>query len=83
LIKVFGQGSDMEQNLFEIVESMYLKGSIILCSQFKTGGWHDKIGQNTLADAILDRLVHNAHYNFIAGKRSMSERRGLRKNAKT
>lgn len=71
------------KDLFEVVETRYLRGSTILCSQFKTGGWHDKIGQSTLADAILDRLVHNAHHIFIAGKMSMRERRGLRKNDKT
>lgn len=71
------------KDLFEIVESRYLKASTILCSQFKTGGWHDKIGQTTLADAILDRLVHNAHYIYIAGNMSMRERRGLKKTSKT
>lgn len=68
------------KDLFEIVESRYMRGSTILCSQFKTGGWHDKIGQNTLADAILDRLVHNAHHIFIESNVSMRDRRGLAKN---
>jgi len=64
--------------LFEIVEMRYSKASTILCSQFKTGGWHEKIGQPTLADAILDRIVHNSHKIFIDGKMSMRERKGLK-----
>lgn len=67
------------KDLFEIVEMRYSRASTILCSQFKTGGWHEKIGQTTLADAILDRLVHNSHHIFIDGKMSMRERQGLRK----
>jgi len=67
------------KHLFEIVEMRYSKASTILCSQFKTGGWHEKIGQPTLADAILDRIVHNSHKIFIDGKMSMRERKGLRK----
>jgi len=68
--------------LFEIVEMRYSKASTILCSQFKTGGWHEKIGQPTLADAILDRIIHNSHKIFIDGKMSMRERKGL-KNTST
>ncbi len=66
------------KDLFEIVEMRYSKASTVLCSQFKTGGWHEKIGQPTLADAILDRLVHNSHHIFIDGKISMRERKGIK-----
>lgn len=67
------------KDIFEIVEMRYSKASTILCSQFKTGGWHEKIGQTTLADAILDRIVHNSHHIFIDGQMSMRERLGLRR----
>jgi len=70
------------KDLFEIVEMRYSKASTILCSQFKTGGWHEKIGQSTLADAILDRLVHNSHYIFINGNMSMRERKGIKQTCK-
>lgn len=65
--------------IFEIVEMRYSRASTIICSQFKTGGWHEKIGQSTLADAILDRIVHNSHKIFIDGKVSMRERRALKR----
>ncbi len=71
---------DESKYLFELVEKRYMKGSTIMCSQFRIGGWHDKIGQTTLADAILDRLVHNAHRIIIEGKMSMRERQGLKQN---
>nr|WP_290643730.1 IS21-like element helper ATPase IstB [Labilibaculum sp.] len=71
---------DESKYLFEVVEKRYMKGSTILCSQFRPGGWHDKISHKTLADAILDRLVHNANKIFIDGKMSMRERQGLKEN---
>lgn len=42
------------RDLLEIVEAHHQHGSTIFCSQFDPRGWHDKIGEATLADAILD-----------------------------
>ena len=63
----------------EIVEDRHQKGSAIFLSQFATAGWHTKIGESTLADAILDRIVHDSYEIFIDGKDSMRKHKGLKK----
>ncbi|MFD1707937.1 ATP-binding protein, partial [Siminovitchia sediminis] len=45
------------RDLLEIIEARHRNGSTIFCSQFDPRGWHEKIGEETLADAILDRIV--------------------------
>ncbi len=52
---------EQRKSLLEIVEARYEKGSTILASQMPQELWHEIIGDPTFADAILDRLVHNAH----------------------
>jgi DNA replication protein len=49
------------RDLLELVEERYDTHSTIVTSQFPISAWHDLIGDPTLADAILDRLVHNAY----------------------
>jgi len=67
------------QFLLEIVEARHKKGSTIFLSQFAPAGWHSKIKENTLADAILDRIVHDSYEIFIDGKESMRKHKGLKK----
>ena len=53
--------------LLEILEDRYANNSTIITSQFPISNWHDIISNPTLADAICDRLVHNAHKIELEG----------------
>ena len=54
-------------DLYEILEERYGRRSTILTSQIPVDKWHAVIGDPTYADAILDRLVHNAHRIDLTG----------------
>jgi DNA replication protein DnaC len=54
--------------LMEIVEDRHGKSSTILTSQVPVSLWHEIIGEQTIADAILDRLVHDAHRIDMKGE---------------
>jgi len=55
------------RDLYEILEERYGRRSTILTSQIPVDKWHQVIGDPTYADAILDRLVHNAHRIDLSG----------------
>ena len=61
------------RDLLEILEDRNGRGSTIVTSQLPVEHWHEAIGDPTLADAILDRLIHNAHRLQLAGE-SMRKR---------
>lgn len=65
------------RDILEIMESRYRRASTILCSQFDIPGWREKLADPILADAICDRLVHDAYTVIIGGKESMRKRKGL------
>ncbi len=52
---------DDQRELLEIIEDRYGRKSTIVTSQLPVKSWHDAMEDPTMADAILDRLVHNAH----------------------
>ena len=54
-------------DLLELFEERYQRRSTIITAQLPVSGWHDMIGEPTIADAILDRIVHNAHRMELKG----------------
>jgi len=60
--------SSQRRDLMEIVEDRYQAGSTLITSQLPLDTWHDVIGDPTFADAILDRLVHNAYRIELDGQ---------------
>ncbi|MDR3295845.1 MAG: ATP-binding protein [Clostridiales Family XIII bacterium] len=66
------------RELLEIAEARYKKASAVFCSQCDIGGWHEKIGDPTLADAICDRIAHDSYTVLIGGGESMRKRKGLK-----
>jgi DNA replication protein DnaC len=68
--------AEQRRDLLEIVEDRYDAGSILITSQLPVDRWYEIIGDPTLADAILDRLVHNAYRIELTGE-SLRKRRTL------
>ena len=56
------------RDFWEICEDRYQARSMILTSQVPVANWHEQIGDATVADGILDRLVHNAHRIELKGE---------------
>ena len=54
------------RDFWEICEDRYQTRSMILTSQLPVARWHEQIGDPTVADGILDRLVHNAYRIMVA-----------------
>jgi len=54
--------------LIEIIEDRHGKHSTLITSQLPVKGWHEVIGEHTIADAVLDRIVHNAHRIELNGE---------------
>jgi len=54
--------------LMEIIEDRHGKTSLIITSQVPVSKWYEVIGEKTIADAILDRIIHNAHRLEITGE---------------
>jgi DNA replication protein DnaC len=55
-------------DLMEIIEDRHAKASTIIASQLPVASWYDVIGENTIADAILDRLIHGSYRIELKGE---------------
>lgn len=66
------------RDLLEVLEDRYDKSSTIITTQLPTAKWHAALGDPTVADAICDRLVHNAHVISLTGP-SLRELKGAKK----
>lgn len=65
------------RDLLEIVEARYERSSTIFCSQFAPPGWHERIAEDALADAVLDRIENSSYKILIDGDDSMRKRKGF------
>ena len=59
--------AEQRRDLLEIVDDRYEKGSLLITSQVPVNRWHELVGDPTLGDAILDRVVHRAHRISLKG----------------
>ncbi len=67
------------RDLLEVIEDRHGRASTIMTSQLPVEHWHENIGDPTIADAILDRLIHNAHRINLKGG-SMRKKQKLDSN---
>ena len=61
-------------DLLEILEDRYGRASTMLATQIPVSDWHDRLGNATLSDAVMDRIIHNAYRLELRGE-SMRKRR--------
>lgn len=59
--------ADQRRDLLEIVDDRYDRGSLLITSQVPVNRWHEVIGDPTVGDAILDRVLHRAHRIELKG----------------
>jgi DNA replication protein DnaC len=67
------------RDVLELLEDRHGRGATIIASQLPVAHWHEAIGNPTLADAILDRLVHNAYNITLRGESMRKPRATLTK----
>lgn len=73
--------TEMERRDFlEVIDDRQDTRSTIMTSQLPISNWHDNIGDPTIADAILDRLLHNSHRVTLKGESMRKVRAGRKEN---
>jgi DNA replication protein DnaC len=63
-----GTGAKPYRELLEIIDDRLGKGSVVITSQFPVSQWHELVGDATVADALMDRLVHQAYRIELKGE---------------
>lgn len=61
-------GKDERHLFFELIESRDLNSSLLITSQYPVSTWHESFQDSTIADSVLDRIVHNAHKIELKGE---------------
>ena len=67
-------GDQQRRDVLEVLEDRHGMRSTVVTSQLPIDTWHDHIGNPTIADAVLDRLVHNAHKLTMKGPSRRKEK---------
>ena len=75
-------GPRERNDLLELLDDRVGTRACIVTSQLPVNDWHDYIGDPTLADPILDRLVHRSHRIHLEAKESMRKREAAKETAK-
>jgi DNA replication protein DnaC len=60
--------AEQRRDLLEVIDDRDQKGSLLITSQVPVARWHEIIGDPTLGDAILDRVIHRAHRIELKGE---------------
>ena len=63
------------RDLLEVLEDRYDRTSTVITSQLPTKSWHEQLADPTIADAICDRVVHNAHVVTLRGESMRKKKR--------
>lgn len=70
------------RDLLEIIHARHKRTSTIFCCQFPPSGWHSKVGEATIADAVLDRIVHDSYFiEILTDEINMRQIYGINKDA--
>jgi DNA replication protein DnaC len=65
---ITGLDAQTRKTLMDIIDYKYEKSSLIISSQIPVSSWHELIGEQTIADAILDRIVYSSHRIELKGE---------------
>lgn len=74
---------EQRRDLLEIMEDRYDRRATLIAAQLPIKHWHEYIGDPTLADAILDRLIHNAHKITLKGESMRKKKKPLNQTKTT